>query len=151
MSYVRDSYLVFSISNHFAKFAERESVPKYYFSDNGLLNLFLFQKDTSLLENVVAAHLHRLHPDGLYFLKSPTTGIDVDFFLPDLGMAIQVAYSLDESSTEREVGNLIKLARGFDLARRFQIVTYGDERSIEADGIVIDVVPAYKFLLQRGA
>lgn len=148
MSYVRDSYLVFSIANHFAKFAERESVPKYYFSDNGLLNLFLFQKDTSLLENVVAAHLHRLHPDGLYFLKSPTTGIDVDFFLPDLGMAIQVAYSLDESSTEREVGNLIKLARGFDLARRFQIVTYGDERSIEADGIVIDVVPAYKFLLR---
>lgn len=107
-----------------------------------------FQKDTALLENVVATHLHRLHPDDLYFLKSPTTGIDVDFFLPNLGTAIQVAYSLDDNSIEREIGNLIKLAKGFDLAHQFQIVTYGDERTIEINGIAIDVVPAYKFLLR---
>lgn len=148
VSYAKDAYLVFSVSNFFAKFGNRESTPKYYFPDNGLLNLFLFQKDTALLENVVAAHLRRTHPEGFFFLKSKQTGVDVDFFTPDDRTAIQVAYALDESSREREVGNLVKLATRFDGASRFVIVTYGDERVIEEDGVVIEVIPAYKFLLQ---
>ena len=149
MSFIEDSFLVFPVTNHFAKFAERESTPKYYFSDNGLLNLFLFQKDTALLENVVATHLHRRCSDDLFFLKSAKTSIDVDFFLPERREAIQVAYSLDDSSYEREVGNLAKLAATFDDADRFVIVTYEDERTIHSDDVTIEVVPAYKFLLQE--
>ena len=149
VSSIEDAYLAFRVSNHFAKFAEREGSPKYYFSDNGLLNLFLFQKDSALLENVVAAHLHRLYPDGLFFLKSPKTGIDVDFYVPERGEAIQVAHTLDASSREREVGNLAKLAAAFDGARQFTIVTYGDEGVIDSGGVSIEVVPAYKFLLRR--
>lgn len=147
VSFAKDAYLAFSIGNGFAKFADRESTPKYYFSDNGLLNLFLFKKDTALLENVVATHLHRLEPNGLSFLKSAKTGIDVDFFLPSRGTAVQVCYSLDDSSYEREVGNLTKLARSFDGADRYVIATYGDERQVETDGVDIEVVPAYKLLL----
>lgn len=148
ISYARDAYLVFTVDNFFAKFADRESTPKYYFSDNGLLNLFLFQKDTSLLENAVAAHLNRTHREGLFFLKSAKTGVDIDFFTPDDGTAIQVAYALDEHSREREVGNLVKLASRFDGASRFVIVTHEDEEVIKEDDVTIEVIPAYKFLLQ---
>ena len=55
---------------------------------------------------------------------------------------------MDEHSREREVGNLVKLASHFGDARRFVIVTYGDEQVIEEDGVVIEVVPAHKFFLQ---
>ena len=148
ISYIKDAYLVFTVDNFFAKFANRESTPKYYFSDNGLLNLFLFQKDPSLLENAVAAHLIRKNREGLFFLKSAKTGVDVDFFTPDNRTAIQVTYALDENSREREVSNLVKLASRFDGANRFVIVTHEDEQIIEEGGITIEVIPAYKFLLQ---
>ena len=148
VSYAKDAYLVFTVDNFFAKFADRESAPKYYFSDNGLLNLFLFQKDASLLENAVATHLRRTHREGVFFLKSAKTGVDIDFFTPENGTAIQVAYALNEDSREREVRNLVKLASLLDGARRFVIVTHGDEQIIERDGVTIEVVPAYKFLLQ---
>ena len=39
--FMRESCLIFSLPNAAAKFAERESVKKHYFVDNGLLNIFL--------------------------------------------------------------------------------------------------------------
>ncbi|MBE6484206.1 MAG: ATP-binding protein [Actinomycetaceae bacterium] len=147
VSLIADAFLVFSVGNQFAKFAERESNPKYYFADNGLLNLFLLQSDGALLENAVATHLHRLRPGGLCFLKSSTARVDVDFFLPDDRVAVQVAYALNADSYGREVNNLVKLAKSFDRVDRFVIVTHDDERTIEENGVRIDVVPAYKFLL----
>lgn len=36
---------------------EKETTPKYYFSDNGLLNLFLDKAEARLLENPVAINL----------------------------------------------------------------------------------------------
>ena len=148
VSFIKESFLVFSLENHVAKFAERESTPKYYFSDNGLLNLFLFGKDSALLENAVAVYLHRRFPEDLCFLKSSTTGIDLDFYLPEARMAVQVAYSLDEKSSGREVGSLVKLAGTGAEVDRFVIVTFGEERTITEGGVTIEVVPAHKFLLE---
>lgn len=148
VTHIKDSFLVFSLENHAAKFAERESTPKYYFSDNGLLNLFLFRKDTALLENAVAIHLRRRFPDDLYFLKSSVTGIDLDFFLPEARMAVQVAYSLDENSYNREVGSLVKLVGTGAEVDRLVIVTFGEERTIVESGVTIEVIPAYRFLLE---
>ena len=146
VGYAMDAYLIFSVQNFFTKFVDRESTPKYYFTDNGLLNLFLTDKNTSLLENVVAAELARRHPDGLYYLKSPRTGIDVDFYLEDEKTAIQVAYSIEGDAVNREVDNLVKLAHVFDAVNRFLIITKEYETVIEKDGIKIEVIPAYKYL-----
>ena len=148
VSMMRESFLVFSICNGYAKFSEREGNPKYYFSDNGLLNLFLFQKDTALLENVVAAHLYRLYPDDLCFIKSPSTGIDVDFFLPGMQTAIQVTYSLNDDSYTREVASLEKLAKTNNEIERLIIVTHEEEGALDIDGRMIEVIPAHKLLLQ---
>ncbi|WP_164546559.1 hypothetical protein [Actinobaculum sp. 352] len=43
----------------------------------------------------------------------------------------------------------MKLAKSFDGVDRFVIVTHDDERTIEENGVRIDVVPAYKFLLEE--
>ena len=146
VGYAMDAYLIFSVQNFFTKFVDRESSPKYYFTDNGLLNLFLTDKNSSLLENVVATELARRHPDGLCYLKSTQTGIDVDFYIEEEKTAIQVAYSIAGNAADREIGNLVKLAHIFDAAHRFFIITKEEETVIEKDGVKIEVLPAYKYL-----
>lgn len=46
--------MIFSIENIEAKLQDKISNKKYYFIDNGILNLFLLDPETSLLENMVA-------------------------------------------------------------------------------------------------
>ncbi len=37
--------------------------------------------------------------EGLHYLKSPQNGIDIDFYVPDEGLAVRrFAYSLSESA-----------------------------------------------------
>lgn len=148
IQYAKDAYLIFSIQNFYARFAERESNPKYYFSDNGLLNLFLDDKKPSLLENAVAVCLTQKYPEDVYYLKSPKTGIDIDFYVPSAKRVIQVAYSIQGDAYEREVGNLKKFAATMTEPHHYIIVTYEEESDIEVDGVAISVVPLMKFLLE---
>ena len=149
IQYAKDAYLIFSIQNFYARFAERESNPKYYFSDNGLLNLFLDDKKPSLLENAVAVYLTQKHPEDVYYLKSPKTGIDIDFYVPAARQAIQVAYSIQGDAYEREVGNLKKFAATVTEPHRYIIVTYEEETTIELSDVKIEVVSLMKFLLTK--
>lgn len=148
LAMARESYLLFEVTNVVAKFVEREGNPKRYFSDNGLLNLFLIGKEPALLENEVAVAMLDAFGEGLHYLKSPKNGIDVDFYVPEQGLAVQVAYSLSDSAKPCEVGNLVKLANISDSALRLIIVTKEEERVIEEDGKRIEIKPAWKFLLQ---
>ena len=148
LAMARESYLLFKVTNVVAKFVEREGNPKRYFSDNGLLNLFLIGKEPALLENEVAVAMLDAFGEELHYLKSPKNGIDVDFYVPEQGLAVQVAYSLSDSAKPREVGNLVKLANISDSALRLLIVTKEEERVIEEDGKRIEIKPAWKFLLQ---
>ncbi|MDD3360807.1 MAG: ATP-binding protein [Hespellia sp.] len=147
IGYAEDAYLIFHIQNYVAAFVEKESVPKYYFNDNGLLNLFLTKKDSALLENMVAVSLYYQYRGGLYYFKSSKTGIDIDFYISETGTAIQVAYSIQGEARIREVGNLIKIAKEFPESERYLIVTYEEEGIIEEDGVKIEVISLYKFLL----
>lgn len=145
--YLKDAFLIFSIPNYITKFEDRESNPKYYFSDNGLLNLFLFDKVSALLENLVGITLYKKYGLGLFFFKSKKTGIDVDFYVPEEKLAIQVAYSLSESSIEREISNLVKLGKSMTQINRLVVITLQEERLIEDNNQTIEVIPLHKFLL----
>ena len=145
-SFAENAYLLFRTSNFVSKFAEKENVPRLYFYDNGMLTLFLVDKAPVLLENAVAVYLKRKYPDGLYYFKSKQTGIDIDFYLPDEGTAIQVTYRL-ESSEEREAGSLLSFAQKKEDVRRLIIVTNEEEKTIRRDGFEIEVVPVHRFLL----
>ena len=54
LEFLQATWLIFSIENYASKLVEKISNQKYYFIDNGLLNLFLIDPETSLLENLVA-------------------------------------------------------------------------------------------------
>lgn len=148
LSYAQDAFLIFSIQNYVGKFAEKEINPKYYFTDNGLLNLFLFNKDSILLENIVAISLYKKYKNNLCYLKSSKTGIDVDFYIDERSLAIQVIYELSQESRDREINNLLKLSKAYGV-EELMIITYRDEDIIEQDGKTIKVVPLYKFLLNE--
>ncbi|MEF9986188.1 MAG: ATP-binding protein [Bacteroidales bacterium] len=147
MEYAKDAWLISSIHNIASKLADKESTPKYYFNDNGILNLFLLDGRTSLLENMVAITLLRRYgrEDAVFFYNR---NIEVDFYLPDSATAIQVCYSLDNSdgTYDREVGALIKLTKTLDCSR-LMIITYSEERTIEIENKTIEVLPIWKWLL----
>lgn len=152
MRFVRDACLMFTIENYDSKFVEKETTKKHYFMDNGLLNVFLTDPETSLLENVCAIELFRRYGSIDDNLVAPrlffyNRNVEVDFFIPDEAAAIQVSYSLSNFDTrKREVDALVGLNKLHPL-RMAQIVTYDEEDTIQAENLRIDVVPVWKWLL----
>ena len=147
MEYAKDAWLINPIQNIAGKLVDKETVPKYYFTDNGLLNLFLLDGNTSLLENMVAINLLRKYGrnDAVYFYNK---GIEVDFYLPDASTAIQVCFDIDNSTGtfEREVKALLKITEVLE-CRHLLIITRDTERMLEISGKKIDVIPVWKWLL----
>jgi len=144
LKYLQDAYLVFSISNFTDKIAERESYKKHYFYDNGILNLFLYQPETKLLENLVAIVLWKKYKEQLYYYMK---NVEVDFFIPEEKIAIQVSYSItDDVTFEREVNALKKIAQAFDIQKLY-IITKNQEKEIELENATIKVIPIWKWLL----
>lgn len=144
IGYLHDAYLFFSISNFTDTPSEREGMRKFYLYDNGLLNLFLYQPDTKLLENIVAITLYKKYGDRLFYYRR---NIEVDFVVPDEGLAVQVCYSLRSPETrEREVAAL-KALNAFRPMDRLIIITKDEEDTITDNGITIEVCPVWKWVL----
>ena len=145
IGYMKDAFLIFSISNFTDSISEREISQKRYFCDNGLLNVFLLDPQTKLLENIVALTLMKKYGNENLFYYNKN--IEVDFYLPAQKMAIQASFSIADSSTfERETKALVKIASSFEIEKAM-IVTHDDERTIEMEGVSIDIVPVWKWLL----
>jgi predicted AAA+ superfamily ATPase len=145
LDYLKESWLIFSIENFASKLADKESNKKYYFIDNGILNLFLLDPQTSLLENLVAVQLRRLYGEDVYFYRN---GVKVDFYVPEKQLAVQACYNLNDTETtrKRETNALLQLAKRTEI-KKMLIVTKDEENVISENGIEIDVVPVWKWLL----
>lgn len=145
VKYAHQAYLIFSVKNYFSKFVEKETTPKYFFYDNGLINLFLLNEEPRLLENLVAINLKHKYKDEVFYLKS--SSIDIDFFVPEIQTVFQVAYSIKNISSQREITSLIEVAKSFKEAKQFVIITFEEEDSINIDNIEIKIIPIWKWLL----
>lgn len=147
--FAKDACLIFSVDNFASKFVEKETVKKHYFVDNGLLNIFINDPETSLLENLCAIHLYKRYEDGLYFWNK---NAEVDFYIPDINTGIQVCYSTtkDLNTFEREVSALESLDRVHPMEKMI-VITFDEERAIELrSGKTIELIPAWKWLLTDG-
>ena len=150
VEYCEDAWLLMKLKNYTACLADKESNCKYYFIDNGILNLFLIDKDSMLLENLVAMQLfrkygHDMSNERVFFYND---NFEVDFYIPEDTLAIQVCYSLsDEETLQREVNALKKLPKRLDCNRRV-IITFDEETSFSDEYGTIEVVPAWKWLLE---
>lgn len=145
MKYMEETWLLFSVCNYAAKFAEKESAKKYYFRDNGILNLFLTDPETSLLENRVAIELKKKYGDEVYFYNK---AVEVDFYVPEHDWLLQASYSIaDDETREREISALLKVGKHLN-AKRLTIITYNEEETITVNDITIEVIPLWKWLLK---
>ncbi len=147
IEYAKDAWLINPVQNIAGKLVDKETSPKYYFTDNGILNLFLLDGNTSLLENIVAINLLRKYGrnDAVYFYNQ---GIEIDFYIPDTYTAIQVCYNLDNSdgTLDREVKALLKITEILE-CNKLLILTQDTERIVETGGKTIEVIPVWKWLL----
>lgn len=146
VGHMLDSYLIFSLQNYAAKLVEKETSPKYYFMDTGLLGLMLLDCKTAQLENLVAVELIRRYGfENVYFFEN---NIEVDFYIPSENLAIQVSMQVldDVDTLERETRAFVKLNQ-FIPDTKCLLITNSEETKLNCDGIKIDVVPIWKWLL----
>lgn len=146
VGYMTDSYLIFSITNYAAKLVEKETSPKYYFMDTGLIGLMLLDCQSAQLENLIAIELIRRYKiENVFYFES---NVEIDFYVPTEKLAIQVSLQvLDDMDTkERETRAFVKL-HNFISDSKCLIITNSEEASLECEGIPISVVPAWKWLL----
>ncbi|MBO4574243.1 MAG: ATP-binding protein [Bacteroidales bacterium] len=151
LGYMEDAYLVFSIPNLISPLTEQQTIMKRYFADNGILNNFFIDGETKLLENIVAIQLNKIYHNTedetrlFYYNKN----VEVDFCIPEIELAIQVSYTIDDLVTyDREVGGIIKFLKAFKNYHGI-IITWDIERQITEDGISVNVVPIWKWLLNN--
>jgi predicted AAA+ superfamily ATPase len=103
-----------------------------------------------LLENMVALQLFRMYGNDadnerVYFYND---NFEVDFYVPEDELAIQVCYSLrDEETLNREKGALTKLPKRLACRRRL-ILTFDEETTFTDAHGTIEVLPCWKWLLQ---
>jgi predicted AAA+ superfamily ATPase len=151
VEYCEEAWLLLRLRNYASALADKESNCKYYFIDTGILGLFLIDKDAMLLENLVAIQLFRIYghdiDNGRIFFYND--GYEVDFYIPDDELAIQVSCSLhDEETRKRETEALQKLPNRLSCKRRL-ILTYDEEETINDKHGTIEVVPVWKWLLEK--
>lgn len=150
IEHCEDAWLLLRLRNVTAPFSNKETSCKYYFIDNGILNLSLLNGETALLENLVAIELFRIYGhdpqnERVFFYNDK---VEVDFYVPEDELAIQVSYSIlqDQSTYDREVGALKKLPKVKPCKRRI-ILTFDEEDMISDEYGTIEVIPTWKWLL----
>jgi hypothetical protein len=145
-----DAWLLLRLRNIASSFSDKESICKYYFIDNGLLTLQLMDAESILLENMVALSLFRKygHDEDNERVFFYNVNVEVDFYVPEDELAIQVSYSIADPETEkREKEPLEKLPNVHPCRKRI-IITYDEEGTLTDKHGTIEVIPCWKWLLE---
>jgi len=152
LEWFEDAYLLFTVRLFDASLARSNANPKkIYCVDHALITSVasgILLNSGHLLENMVFTALRRVHPNIHYYRTR--TGREVDFVvLPRTRarMLVQVCESLaDPKTRKRETTALVEAMEDLSL-KHGTIVTRGEEGRVNAGGGVIEVVPAWRFLL----
>ena len=150
VSYLEASYLIASVENYTAKFVERESKKKYYFTDVGLLFLFLSDQITKLFENLTYNELYKKFGKNILYYKN---NVEVDFFIPDENILIQSCYNLSDIETRERETKAINKAMKYLGCNKAYILTFDETDEIQSESYPIEkngiiVMPLWKFALQ---
>lgn len=148
VSYLEDSYLLFTISK-FDYSIKKQSVnpKKVYVIDNGLadVNSVSFSANKGrMLENTVFLHLRRYGRQVFYFKGRN----ECDFLVKEkneITQAIQVCYQLNEDNKKRELDGLTEAIEKFDL-RNGLILTLDQQDTFEISGKTVTVKPVWQWL-----
>lgn len=152
LEWFEDAYVLFTVRIFDASLARANTNPKkIYCIDHALVTSVssgILVNSGHLLENLVFAALRRITPDIFYFKSKG--GREVDFIVQQQDhcrMLVQVCESMAAPQTrKREVTSLSEAMAELNLTEG-TIVTRGEEEQIQVESGAINVVPAWRFLL----
>ncbi len=151
VDYITKTYMLFEVKQFsYSLQKQRKKLKKIYAIDNGLLSkvgyIFSIGK-TRYLENLVFIELKRREKE-VYFYRS-LKNQECDFLVVEnkkVVDAIQVCYTVNDENKEREVNGLLSALREHKL-KKGTIITYNTKKREIHDGLVVDYIPAYEWLL----
>lgn len=151
-NYVESIYLAFFIPKYSRSIVKQEfSKKKVYSIDNGLaasVDAFFIKNKGTALENLVFLELIKSGKKILYY----SNNFECDFLLVEnekVCEAIQVCFDINDIDTKnREEKGLINVCREFQLKRGL-ILTIYDEQKYTVNGITIEIMPVYKYILKK--
>lgn len=152
--YVCECFMFLRISKYTPSLIEeQQSLRKYYFIDNGLRQAVLLpQSDDNgkLLENAVLLHLNRrLQPFDKITYYSGTKECDFIVQHEQRAKALyQVCWDMQDTPTrQREIEGIIEASRMTKCDNLF-IITHDNEDTIIQDGKTINMIPAWKWMIE---
>lgn len=147
-------YLFFSLTKYEPSLVkENTGDKKYYCIDNGLRSVLLnpqSEDNGKLLENAVFLHLRRnlRIQEGLHYYKGKKECDFVVVEYDEVTRLIQVSYQMnDEETRRREVDGLLEAAQ-ITGCRELTIITMEMEAKWNEQGMLIHVLPAWKWMLE---
>ncbi|MDD2313926.1 MAG: ATP-binding protein [Proteiniphilum sp.] len=149
-SYFENSYLIATIPKfNWSQKAQLLSPKKMYVIDPGLVQIgsTSFSRNMGhLLESVVFWHLRRKTKE-IYYFNDNNSECDFVVRLKDkTTQLIQVCWELTPENLEREINGLTDAMRFFN-TKNALVVTAGSTDTIRTDLDLINVVPAYEYLM----
>ena len=83
--------------------------------------------------------------DAVFFYQRD---VEVDFYVPKTQVAIQVCVrlNLDPKTMRRELSAFEKMSKELPITRRI-VITLDEEKTIETDTDLIEIIPIWKWLL----
>ena len=149
ISYFEDSYLLFVVPKFSYSIKKQIYNPhKIYIIDNGLTNVMSLSFSSDIgrkLENEIFIHLRKKHKNIFYFSEK----YECDFLVFEKGKvtkAIQVCYELTIDNLDRELNGLWEAMKETGLKYGI-IITFDQEDHFTKDGMEVDVIPAWHFLV----
>jgi len=148
--YIHTSFTTLMINKlEHSEIKQAKSVKKAYAIDNGILSAVdhsFSENHGKLLENLIALEMLKSGKEIMYF----SDNLECDFIVRNKKSLspVQVCYSIQNSDTgEREVNGLIRACE-FLKVKKGTIVTFEEEYSFKTKAIKIEVVPAFKYIIE---
>jgi len=143
-----ESLIVFEVKKFSASSYKRIRNPaKVYLIDCGIARKVASEDKGRQLENAVFLELRRRGYESYYFEESG----ECDFIAKDQAgglFPIQVTLELNDTSSQREFAGVVEACKWLKIDRGM-IITLNEEREEVVDGVTIQVVPAWKWLLSK--
>ncbi|MDP4009765.1 MAG: ATP-binding protein [Candidatus Shapirobacteria bacterium] len=150
IDYLENSWLFFVVNKYAYSVKEQQiAAKKVYGIDTGLavsVGFNFSENSGKLMENVVYLKLRREYQD-IYYYKT-AQNYEVDFFLPKINSFIQVSQYFDLPETqERELRAIVAAVQEHKGVTSSRLITESDKQTVDREGIKIEVVPLYEWLL----
>ncbi|MBN1926070.1 MAG: ATP-binding protein [Prolixibacteraceae bacterium] len=151
ISYFEDSYLFFTLPRFsYSLKKQSKNLKKIYCIDTGMIsNLSTSFSDDKgwLMENIVFIELKR-RAKKVYYYKNKQECDFIAFDGRKGAMPLQVCYELNDKNMQREISGLLEAMNELSLIEGI-IVTFNQEDFMETEGKRVNVIPAWKWLMEE--